>query len=224
MATVVEEAAYSGNDEVRELPGDEHVLLRGISWSTYEALVREIEGHRRLFLTYDDGDLEIMSPSSKHEWGKVLIGRMVEAYTEEFGIPICSLGSTTFKLEIQHKGLEPDECYYLQHEAQVRGKDDLNLGDDPPPDLAIEVDVAKRVLRRLPIYAALGFPEVWQFVRSEIKVHLLGAEGAYVIGRQSACLPQLPLEKLEEFLRQRGETDETTWIRSFRAWVRTLAS
>jgi Uma2 family endonuclease len=118
--------------------------------------------------------------------------------------------------------LEPDGCYYLQNEERVRAKDDLVMGVDPPPDLAIEVDVSRRVIARLPIYAAMGFPEIWQYARGEIKVHTLGKDGSYAIGRQSTCLPELPLDKLEEFLRNRGVNNETTWIREFRAWVRTL--
>jgi Uma2 family endonuclease len=218
MAASVEELSA----EVIPLPLDEHVLLRGITWDTYEAILSDIEGNRRLYLTYDNGDLEIISPSPKHESAKRLIGRMVEAYTEELGIPIRSLGSSTFKFKVEKKGLEPDECYYLANEARIRGKEDLRMGEDPPPDLAIEVDVTRRVLKRLPIYAKLGFPEVWQYVRGVIRVHTL-ENGVYVVGDASKCLPNLPLEKLPEFIRSVNDSDETTWIRSFRDWVRTLS-
>ncbi len=223
MATVADERTTDKlGDEPRSLNDQEHVLLRGISWETYETLLTELEGNRRLQLTYDDGDLEIMSPTLKHEWGKRLIGRMIEAYTEERGIPIASAGSTTFKLKLQKKGVEPDECYYLQHESLVRDKDELDLAVDPPPDLAVEVEVTARFLQRLPIYAALRFPEVWHYRRGVLTVHLLDHAGAYAVAPRSACLPELPLAALEEFLRKRGATDETSWIREFRSWVRTL--
>jgi Uma2 family endonuclease len=133
-----------------------------------------------------------------------------------------SAGSTTFKRKLFKKGVEPDECYYLQHEELVRSKEDLDLDVDPPPDLAIEMEVTKRILKRLPIYAALGFPEVWQCHRDRIRVHVLGNDGAYSVGRVSACLPGLAIDKVEEFLIQRGQADETTRIRGFREWVRTL--
>lgn len=221
MATITPVALWQPNNAAITLPTHEHALLRGISWDTYEAILRDTEGRRRLRLTYDDGDLEIMSPSRKHEWGKKSLGRMVEIYTLEAGIPIYSLGSTTFKLEMEKKGLEADECYYLQNEALVRGKEELDLTVDPPPDLAIEVEVTSRMLPRLPVYAALKFPEVWQCSRGKITVHLLQADGNYAVGRLSACLPQLPLEKLEEFLRNREHSDETAWMRAFQQWVRS---
>ncbi len=219
MATVEVDLASA---PLTALPSDEHVLLRDISWTTYETLLREIEGSRRLYLTYDQGNLEIMSPSHKHEGTKRLIGRMVEEFTLELGIPIKSAGSTTFKRALNKKGLEPDECYYLQHEELVRSKKDLDLNVDPPPDLAIEMEVTKRIIKRMPIYASLGFPEIWQCHRGKIRVHLLNADGKYAVGRASACLPRLPIEKVEEFLAASGQKDETTWMRNFREWVRTL--
>ncbi len=69
---------------------------------------------------------------------KRLIGRMVEVFTEERGIEVESAGSTTFKREDLARGLEPDECYYLQHAAAVRVKDEIDLTVNPPPDLVIE--------------------------------------------------------------------------------------
>lgn len=218
MATVSDELSAP----LTALPSEEHVLLRELSWATYETLLSEIEGNRRLYLTYDQGNLEIMSPSHKHEGPKRLIGRMVELFTLELGIPIKSAGSTTFKRKLFKKGFEPDECYYLQHEELVRSKEDLDLNVDPPPDLAIEMEVTKRIIKRMPIYAALGFPEIWQCRRGKIRVHLLDANGKYVAGRASACLPRLPIEKVEEFLAASGQKDETTWMRSFREWVRTF--
>ena len=39
------------------------------------------------------------------------------------------------------RGLEPDQCYYIQNEGKVWGKDHIDLQIDPPPDLAIEIDI-----------------------------------------------------------------------------------
>lgn len=74
----------------------ERVVLHGVSWDFSEALLREI-GDQQLYLTYDDGELEIRSPSLEHETWKKLIGRMIELLTLERGVEVRSLGSTTFK-------------------------------------------------------------------------------------------------------------------------------
>lgn len=130
-----------------------------------------------------------------------------------------SCGSTTFKDELKDCGLEPDECYYFQHEALMRGRT-INLAQDPPPDLVLEVDVTTSVIDRFPIYAALEFPEVWQYVNGQIIIHLLQPNGQYAIAEQSLALPMAPVKKLVEHLDRSDETDETTWIRAFRTWVR----
>ena len=200
------------------LPG-EHVFLPGVSYATYEALVTEVGERRNLRFTYDHGRMEIMSPSQDHERAKKLFGRMIESVTEELGIPIMSCGSTTFKDELRECGLEPDECYYIQHESQVRGRT-VQLGQDPPPDLVVEVDVTTSVIDRFSIYAALGFPEIWQYSDSEITIHLLQNGNAYVVAQESVALPMVSVAKLLEHLDRCHETDETTWIRAFRQWVR----
>jgi Uma2 family endonuclease len=154
-----------------------------------------------------------------HERPKKLIGQMIEVITEELETPRMSCGSTTFKDQLLDCGLEPDECYYIQHEAEVRGRT-IKLHVDPPPDLVVEVDVTTSVIDRFPIYAALGFPEIWQYVNGEIVIHMLQKNGQYVVKNESLALPVISVQKLVEHLDRCDETDETTWIRAFRQWVR----
>ena len=142
------------------------IVLHDVSWELYESLLREI-GDQHVLVTYDNGSMEIMSPLPEHEIWKGIIGRMIEALTEELNIPIASLGSTTFRRRDLAKGLEPDECYYIQHEAQVRNKKRLNLRSDPPPDLVIEIDISHRDLDRESIYAAMGVPRSLALRRPE---------------------------------------------------------
>jgi Uma2 family endonuclease len=200
------------------VPAYEHVYLPGVSFATYESLVTEIEDRRRLRVTYHHGEMEIMSPTPDHERAKTLVGRMIEALTEELGIPVLSCGSTTFKDQLLDCGLEPDECYWVQNESAVRGRK-IKIGDVPPPDLALEVDITTSVIDRFPIYAALGFPEIWQYVNGDIIIHLLQKTGHYVVAEQSAALPMVSVPKLVEHLDRCHESDETTWIRAFRKWV-----
>ena len=196
------------------------ILLHNIAWETYEAILADMED-RAIRLTYDQGDLEIMAPSDEHERIKSLVGRMIEAMTEELDIPIRSAGSTTLRRQLKRRGLEPDECYYVAHEPQMRGRDDIDLNVDPPPDLAIEVDISHSSLDRFGIYAAIGVPEIWRLEEGQVRAYILQGE-QYVPQSQSPAFPFLPLAEVSRILGQRNETDETTWIRSFRRWVATL--
>lgn len=83
----------------------EMIHLSGISWQTYETLLKELSD-RRLRLTYNRGNLEIMAPSPEHELGKEVLGRFVETLAEELEVQIYPLGSTTFKRP-ELSGAEP---------------------------------------------------------------------------------------------------------------------
>jgi Uma2 family endonuclease len=206
---------------VGSLQAESRVVLPRVTWSTFESLLAETD-HRNTRFTYDQGYLEIMSPSEKHERLKTFLGHVVEMTAVEWDIPIRCSGSTTLKNELKQRGLEPDECYYVANEPQVRGCEEIDLLIAPPPDLAIEVDISTSSLDQLSIYADLGVPEVWLYDAVTLKVFQLQSNSVYTQQTRSPSFPFLPLDEVERFLARRNETDETTWIRSFRAWVKTL--
>lgn len=197
----------------------DHVLLHGISWELYEQL-RDIPENWGKRMTYDHGDLEIMSPSARHEDSAKLLGRMLEAFTEELNIPIRGLRSTTWKDPRRKFGLEADECYYVRNEARVRHLEEFDLARDPPPDVVIEVEASRSAIGKLPLYAKLGVPEAWRCTEGIVGIFLLADDGQYVASEKSLDIPLLDPAELNRFLQTRAATDETTWIRSFRAWVR----
>ncbi len=195
----------------------EHVLLEGISWETYARLRAELDA-RPIRLTYDDGSLEIDMRELRSERTKKRLGRLVAALTELLNLPLESAGSTTWQREDLQKGLEPDECYWIQNAAAVRHKEKLDLRFDPPPDLALEVDVSTSSLDRMRIYLALGIPEVWRWKDDRLTAHVRDAKCAYVESSTSLAIPGLVVAELGEWVvRARGQ-DETAWIRGFREW------
>jgi Uma2 family endonuclease len=204
---------------VVEPQNEPRFVLHGVSWQFYEHCLEEI-GDRHIRLTYDRGSLEIMSPSPEHERYGRLIGRLILAFTEEMNVPIRSAGSTTWRREGLKRGLEPDDCYFIQHEALLRGRDEIDLSRDPPPDLAIEIEITQNGISKMPVYAALGIPEVWRFDGETLQVHCLTPRGEYVVQDRSPGLPLLPPTEVLRFLQRRNDTDETSWIRTFRQWVR----
>ncbi len=196
------------------------VVLHNVRWETYEALLRDRGDNPGPRYAYDDGELEIMSPSRIHESLKTIIGRLVETFTLELGIDIASVGSTTLKRQLKKKGLEPDESYYVKNEPFVRQRRNLNLKVDPPPDLAIEIDLTTSSVDKLGIYAALGVPEVWTHDEKGIAVYQLRKGGKYVLTRTSIVLPTLRVPELNRFLENVGTMSETQIVKSFRDWVR----
>ena len=199
-------------------PAEQGFVLGGMDWELYEALLERI-GDRHVFVTYDRGSLEIMSPSREHEVYARLIGRFIAVLALELDIPIASGGMTTFRRKDLDRGLEPDDCYWIQNEARIRGKKRVDLSRDPPPDLAIEVEISRRLLDREGIYASLRIPEVWCYDGHKLKILGL-VKGRHRVCEASLALPMLPPAVVERFLRKLETTDETSVLRAFQMWVR----
>ena len=204
------------------LPEDQRVVLEDVSWELYEHLLSELGG-QRVFVTYNDGRLEIMSPSWKHERIAELLAVFVRLLASELRIPLISGGSTTFRKRDIAGGLEPDHCFYIQNVGAVRGKDEIDLDVDPPPDLAIEVEVSRRMVDRLEIYRRLRVPEVWSYNLLRLKILRLGPDG-YEPSDHSAAFPTLPPEHVASLIEQGRKLDELEWESAVRVWVREHAS
>ena len=215
MATTTETPAGTSITEAGQ-----RFLLQNVGWDGYEAMLRII-GDRPIRLTYDRGDLEIMSPSRKHEKSKGMLGRLVEAMTEVLEIPRTSDGSTTWRRQDLDRGLEADECFYFHdHAEQLAGKEEIDLETDPPPDLAIEIDITRSSLDRQGIYAALGVPELWRFDGESLRVFRLRDDRTYELCTASPMFPFLPLDEVVRLLKQGATMDQSRWGRIVRAWIR----
>lgn len=199
-------------------------LFQGIPWKTYLAM-RNVPENQHVRMTYDRGDLEVMSPSPQHEQFGYVIGRLIDVWTVELNIDIKSCRTMTVKREDLERGFEPDNCYYVKNEPLVWDKEELDLATDPPPDLAVEVDLTRSSLDKMQLCAAFGVPEVWRYDGRTLRVYELGSDGQYQPRDSSLCFPQLPMAEVQRVLGQLGTVHETTLVRSFRDWVRaTYAS
>ena len=194
------------------------VILNNIRWETYQYLVQDSEEQPNKRLTYDRGILEIMTPLPEHEVYKKLIDRFVLVMVEEMNKEMRSLGSCTWSRQDLKQGLEPDECYYINHEEAVRGKLNIDLNFDPPPDLAIEIDITSSSLNRMSIYEAFGVAEVWRFDGQFLSIYQL-VDGIYQMSDKSGVFPFIKGEDIMRFLQQL-EGGEMALIKAFRTWVR----
>ncbi|MFN9699566.1 MAG: Uma2 family endonuclease, partial [Dolichospermum sp.] len=186
---------------------------------TFETILTEMGNHRATRLAYNQGTLEIMTPLMPHEHNKRLIEKLIDNLAEELNLNIKSTGSVTCKRQDLAKGVEPDSSFYIQNEAIMRNKQTLDLTQDPPPDLIIEVDYTSASLDRLPIYLALGVPEVWRYDHPVMQIYQL-SNGVYIPCDVSPTFANLPLTtEIPHFLAQSLEIGEISMIRSFRAWL-----
>jgi Uma2 family endonuclease len=207
---------------IRALVPEQRVVLRGIGWDGFEAILKIIGAQPAVRLAYDRGDLELMATSQDHELFKTLLGRMVETIGQELRIPCKGVGSMTWRKQVADRGIEPDDCFYIASFPLIRGKKDINLDVDPPPDLAIEVEISRSLLDRLGIYAALRVPEIWRADGETVRIEQLQANGTYARVDTSLSFPFLRAEEIVEWLRRAEEIeDHSEWGYQFSQWVRT---
>ncbi|ALF55770.1 hypothetical protein ACX27_27625 [Nostoc piscinale CENA21] len=200
------------------VPAGHQLLIKNISWSTYKHILAELGENRSSRISYSQGVLEIMAPLPEHEVGKKIIGNLVEILLEELDIEFWSLGSTTFDEEKMDAGVEPDDCFYIQNEAAVRGKDRIDLTIDPPPDLAIEIDITSRT--RFNNYEVLGVPELWRWRGNKLEINIL-INGKYVTTNNSLAFPNLPIAQvIPEYLQRSKAEGRNAAMKAFRAWIR----
>ena len=190
------------------------VVLPEVEWGEYVAL-RDKPAHRGLRMTYATGVLEIMTLSGFHELISLLIHDFILEWRVALNIPVRPSGSMTLRREALDRGLEGDQSYYIQHESQVRGLAQIDLNSAPPPDLAVEVEHTVAAIRKMPIYAALGVPEVWRWHEETLTVHRL-VDGQFEVRTESEALPGFPLTQLRRALELRATKDETSLVREFR--------
>lgn len=197
---------------------DRAILLTGVSWKEYESTVEQYWEKTSLSFAYNNGALEIMSKSPKHEEYSRFISKLVFTYSEVFDFTLEERGSATFKRTHSQKGIEPDECFYIQNADSIIGLDNWDLEAFPAPDVAVEIDLTTDSLDKFPIYAALQVAEVWIYDGEEVSFYELEAEDYHQISH-SRALAILSAEKLTEFLEMSRTKGQTFALKSFRKWL-----
>lgn len=206
---------YDRDSEMLALPA----RMRGVTWEQYDALLEALPDHR-LRHTYDRGFLEIMSPSQKHDKLKKIIGRFIEHMAITLGIRIECSGSATYRRKLLDRGLEPDETYFIANEQAVRGRFDWDPEADPPPDLAIEVDLRRPSMRRTRIYAALRVPEIWKYDGNAMRFYALGPKSTYCELQHSLSFPFLAPSDIDRFITRLGTEPTDDVIVAFAKWAK----
>jgi Uma2 family endonuclease len=197
-----------------------NILLSGIKWQTFLELLADMGGDRACRIAYSDGLLELRMPLTEHEEPKVILASCIEALADMLEIEVRQLGALTLKREDLRRAVEPDTCFYVQNEARVRGKN-INLPNDPPPDLVIESDYTNSSLNKFNIYAALGVPELWRYQTDTLQVYRLVA-GEYELSNNSLAFPSLPIAEVPGFVEQSSTIGQRATVRLFRTRMREI--
>lgn len=210
---------------VKARPRGKCLRLSHVDWKTYTKLMYLFAERHDIRLIYDRGELEMMTPLLQHDNPAWFLGTMVQVLTEELGLPLRGGGSTTMRRRLKKRGIEADECFWIENAPQMAGRLRLDLRRDPPPDLAIEVDVTHGSLDRLAIYAELKLPEVWRFKGEELTFYVLDDHGKYQKAAVSRSFPILtPADVIRFVQRSHEAANQNIVIQEFREWIRQRRS
>jgi len=193
---------------VSTAPDEQRLLLHGVAWDEYCRISDQFDDRPAIHLTYLSGALEIMTAGGEHEELKKRIARLVEAWSEELGIDLRGIGSTTFRKKAKERGLEPDECYTLGQRPRVASPQGIDR-----PDIALEVIVTSPLLDKLTVYAGLEVPEVWVWRANAFQVFLLEGD-AYHPHERSRLLPELDLAMIAELALEPNQLDAVRALRA----------
>jgi Uma2 family endonuclease len=197
------------------------VILDDISWETYQRLMEERGERPKPRYAYDRGRLEIMVISYRHANLEHDVNTLIEVLAEELELDIVGAGSTTFQREDLAQGFEPDASFYVRDAELIRGRKEIDLHTDPPPELVIEVDITSRSLNKFPIFAGLRIPEVWRFHKEILTIYVLKS-GTYDAQDSSELFHGVTSEELTRVLSESLQTKRTEWLRNVREWARSL--
>lgn len=201
-----------------ELTLGQRIVLRDVDWQQFEDILDELGEHRGSRLAYFKGILEIVAPLPEHEHAKVVIADLLKILLDELDMDWEPLGSTTFKRKEMQAGIEPDDCFYIQNHALMIGRERIDLSVDPPPDLALEIDVTSKT--QLSAYEALRVPEIWRYEKGKLQISVL-QDGKYVESQTSLIFRNFPtIEGILQFLELSRTAGTRPALKAFRQWVR----
>jgi Uma2 family endonuclease len=210
-------------DALLDLHSGQQVYATSIPWAVYLKLAA-LRDERRpgVKITFNRGEIELMSPKIQHEQPHFRLGLIVVVLAEQLGLQLRNAGATTLRREKAEQGLEADESFYIAHAPEVLGVRDIDLTKHPPPDLVIEVDLTSSSVPKEAIYAPMGVPELWRYEDDGVTIRLLQSDGTYETAPRSRAIPPVTAADLTRLLVEGVDEDEVTFLRRCRAWARTL--
>lgn len=203
---------------VSQLPADTVITFHGVSWEEYEELLDQVGEASGLRISFDSGALTVMTLSPEHESYTRFLESLMTVIRLRRRINIRSFGSATMRKRSKSKGNEPDACFYVQTAAVLGNRMHIDFAVDPPPDIAVEIDVHHDSFSKFPIYAGLEVPEIWRYDGERLTIFHL-KEDSYVSTEASLAFPMLTGRLLTEFLTRLREEGESAAILAFDEWL-----
>ena len=158
----------------------------------YEQILEQLGDRAIPRIRFQDNQIILMSPLPEHGNEIDVLSDLIKAILRHQGKDWHSFHPITLRYG-KEAGLEPDACFYIENYQAILGKQKLDMSIDPPPDLAIEIDVTS--FTRIKDYISLAIPEVWIYKKGELNIYKL-ANNSYLATDTSQIFPDFPVKQI----------------------------
>ncbi|MCC5623071.1 Uma2 family endonuclease [Nostoc sp. CHAB 5715] len=194
------------------LPPGAVVRLLG-SWQDYQALNQQLGDRSSPRIKYRDGEILLMAPLPEHGRKVSVIADVVKVLLDHLGREYEAFTPITMELP-QESGIEPDYCFYIENWEAIAGKNRINWGVDPSPDLVVEIDITSYT--DVNDYLPYRVPEVWLFRKNQLVIYRLQGD-CYTVETSSRYFPNINVsEVVTECLKIAYERNTSAAIRELR--------
>jgi Uma2 family endonuclease len=203
---------------IEHMPESAILILQNVTWDEYDALLKGLDmPGLRARVSYDHGRLDVVTTSPEHEFYVRFIDALVRVFAEYLKVELENFGQTTWRRRILQQGLDPDCCYYVCNAGRIIGNLEIDLDVDPPPDIAVEIDITSDSRSKFHIYAALKIQELWLYNGKKLQLRFYELQGqSYREIDESRALPGLRPSMLAVALEQGKTEGQTAALAAFR--------
>ena len=200
-------------------------VIEGLRYEQYAAISEAMADRSNPRLIFLDGRLTLLSPSRSHDWGAECLCDIVKAVAIGCGLAFEPARTSTYRREDVDGGVEGDGAFYLGPNAAImQGPKNIDLSTQPPPDIAIEVEVTHKAEAAISVWGRLGVPEVWHYdaPRHALNFFHRGDDGIYRPVEHSPGLPALTTADVIDQVRQADQLGYGVWYGQLADWVRDV--
>lgn len=199
--------------------------LDNISWHQYETIADALPELRGLRLIYLDERMWFVTTSREHDWQGERLSQLVVALARALRIVWEDSGQATYRRRADRAGVEGDKTFYFRENARrMLGSKNIDLETQPPPDLAIEVEISHPADAAVSTWGRLGVPEIWR-VDADSDVTTFwsrGADGTYFEIHESGMLPGLTPSDVQAHLVEADKVGASHWFDGLDIWIRDV--
>jgi Uma2 family endonuclease len=179
------------------------------TWSEYQALIEQRGDSANPRLKYRQGEILLMSPLPKN--GRE--ANLIKVLLDHLGQKYEAFTPMTMDLP-EISGIEPDYSFYIDNWHNAIGKDRIDWNTEPPPDLALEIDVTSYT--NVNDYLPYRVPEVWIYKKNQLMIYNLESANYKLVSR-SRYFPNLNIEEIvAEYLELAQASSSSVTMRTLR--------